>query len=225
MENRSEKAKSLMEKGWKAREAHDFERSEKLLISAKKEFEELGDWFNVTECLNHLAYLHKSLALKEGQEGLELARESLRVAKEKGTKTASVFRALLSLLDSAGNFEEAKLYVKELMEKVKNVAVRGDAKSHLAKFTLRSGDKVNAKVLIEEAIKDINEGWELERMPHKAIWLTGALMTKALINFNSGNLKEAKKDLEKAEEFAKQSESKSRIYQVSELKRFLSSQS
>jgi len=45
-----------MEQGWRAREALDFDTAERLLNDAKALFEKSDDWFNVTECLNHLAY-------------------------------------------------------------------------------------------------------------------------------------------------------------------------
>src|SRR3989344_4952232 len=125
-DNRIEEAKAKMEAGWKLREEWKFEEGEKLLHEAKEIFEEEGDWFNVTECLNHLAYCEKIKATQSSFKGFSLAKESLKVSEDHGTKRVLILRALISLVSSVGNFELAKKYTQEAISGFGEGAAKAD---------------------------------------------------------------------------------------------------
>jgi len=212
-----------MERGWKTREEHNFEEAEKLLNEAKDIFEREGDWFNVTECLNHLAYNKKTQAQNMLTEGYALASESLKIAKEKGTKNVFANRAMLSLSDALGVYEEAINYAKETLETFGEIADRADILSHIATLELRAGDKEKAKETIEEADSLLEKTWDESKAPHIYIWKTRLLGAKALIEYDLGNIEVAKKLAEDGLQLAKEKELKTRVKQLEHLVNFLSS--
>lgn len=210
----NEQAKELMEKGWKAREALDFETAEKCLLEAKKIFEQDEDWFSLTECLNHLAYTDKLKAKKTLDHGLSLVIESLEVAQKKETREVLILRALISLLNAQGNFEEALKYARIVLDLYEKPINKADIMQHIAALELRTGRIDKAEVSIEKANELLNEGWENEKEPHRSIWKVSILLTKGLILYNKENLPEAKKIGEEALDLATKMDLKTRITQA-----------
>lgn len=214
MSNKIQKAKELMERGWKTREDLDFENAEKLLNEAKDIFEEEEDWFNVTECLNHLAYGEKIRVVHSASKGLELAEEALKTVEEHGTEKVLVLRALLSLSAAAANYERALRYAEEVLDLFDESAAKADILASYASFQLRTGNIEGAKKTINEALSMLGKYWEVEREPHRSIWKVGALKIKAEILYNSGDIEESKKVVEEALEIAKDKDLKTRIVQT-----------
>ncbi|HOM77862.1 MAG TPA: hypothetical protein PLT50_01505 [bacterium] len=209
--------KEIMEAGWKARENLEFEKAEKLLKKALELFKEKEDWFNVTECLNHLAYNEKLKAVQSNQRGLEFTKESIEIAKIHETKVSSVLRALISLSSSAGLFEQAlKLTEQTLQEDLKPLP-KADMLSHKATFLLRTGNLQKAKEVIEEAEK-LWIKYELEENePHRSIWKSRLLMTKGLILFNIGERETGLNTLKDALNLSKEQNLKARISEIETL--------
>lgn len=102
-----------------------------------------------------------------------------------------------------------------------NISAKGDMQSHLASCLLRTGKISHAADTIEESLKNIDAGWDTERDPHRSIWKSKALAVRSLINFNMGNLDEAKELANKSLQIAKSVDATSRIRQVEELIKFL----
>lgn len=216
--NKEAKAKDLMEKGWKAREAHEFEESEKLSLEAKALFEELKDWGNVVECLNHLAYLRKIQSFQFGQEAIEFAAEALRFAKEHNVKTALAERANSSVLKYAGEFETAEKFTRSfVVQMTENPAARADMRGDLAFILMRRGKLDEAREEIELAFKELEEGWEEERMPHKMIWKTKLLGYASLIAYNSGDVDKAERLAEEFYQLAKEHNLEMRLHEAESL--------
>lgn len=207
-------AKELMEEGWKARESLEFEKAEKLLTQAKEAFEKQGDWFNVTEALNHLAYNEKLRAINHNQKGMKYAEESLDVAKRQGTKTELALRALMSLASSAGLFEQALKWAQKMLQTVTKTASRADILSHIATFQLRTGKLTEAEASVEEAEALMRQGFDDEREPHRSIWKSRLLATKGIILYNKGDLEGAKKCINEALEIATKQNIKTRIEEI-----------
>jgi len=207
----------LMEEGWKARERLDFAKSEFLLNEAKSLFEELEDWHNVTECLNHLAYLYKVKAFNDIKKASDCVSNSLRLCAQKKKDNTLSLRAASSIYKYAGEFEKAEKYLSEFIESQKNPAARGDMRGDLAYNYMRRGNLPKAKEEIELAIKELNEGWEKERMPHKMIWKTKLLMFKSLIFYNDGKIKDAKILAEQALALSKEHNLKMRTQEAQNL--------
>ena len=216
-------AKELMERGWKAREAHDFVEAEKLLLQAKELFEQQGDWFNVTECLNHLAYSHKIQATLHADKGRQLAEDSLELAGSKGTKTVHAYRALMSLLVSQANFEEEYIYAQKCLELYNKPMNRGDVISHLALCALRRGDSQKALSLSAESLDLLNTHWEEEEEPHRSIWKISALLTRGLVLYNRGLLKESRALGKEALTMAREINNPTRILQAKNFLRLFQS--
>ena len=101
MEKRKD-PKQLMEEGWKAREDLHFEEAEKKLTQAKKLFEEQEDFYNASECLNHLSILKKMRGMELLREAVRLGLESLKLNEEKGNKTILSNRVVASSLKTLG---------------------------------------------------------------------------------------------------------------------------
>ncbi len=210
----NDKAKKIMDLGWKARENLEFDKAEKLLNEAKTLFEESADWFNVTEVLNHLAYTEKLKAVHHNLEGMKYAKQSEKIAEEHLSKKTSVLRALMSLADSAGLFEQALKWGYACLEEMSDPLPKSDILSHIATFQLRTGNILEAEVTISEAEalmdKHLSEGSE----PHLSIWRSKILATKGLILYNKGDTGEAKKYLTKALDLATEKDLKTRQAQI-----------
>jgi len=214
MENTIERAKELMEKGWKAREDLDFTLAEKLLTEAKSIFEELSDWYNVTECLNHLAYNDK---LKSGtilDHGILLTKEAQAVVAEKNSKDTSVLRAEISLLSAHRQYEKALVVARQLLEESEKPANKADILRHIAEFELRTGKLEKAQKSIENAEELLDEGWEDEKEPHRSIWKVSLLLTKGLISYNTGDIDSARKQGQEALDLALEKDLKTRLTQA-----------
>lgn len=211
------RAKELMEKGWKAREDHHFEEAEKLLNEAKEIFENEKDWFNVTECLNHLSYNKKIQGEKLLLEGYELSKEALDTAKKYGTKTVLIYRSLLSLAMSLGMFEISSKYSKEFMEQMKSEADRADVLTHIAMINLRTGKINEAEKTIAEAKMLLDKNFETVTEPHRFIWKTKTLLAEALILLNQGNLDKASNIAQEALKIAKDNNLKTRVDQANQI--------
>lgn len=216
------KAKELMEDGWKAREDLDFDQAEQLLSEARTIFEEEGDWFNVTECLNHLAYMHRLIALRASLKGVEMAEASRKIAIDKKTKEVNTTRALMSTTGLAGEYERACKYAEGYLKIQESPAPRGDVEASLARFLLRTGKLDEAYKMIEKALSDLAEGWDEESFPHKAIWKSGALLTKALILYNMEDSGQARQLAREALEIAKEHKLKTRKLEAERFLDFLS---
>ena len=183
-----------MEQGWKAREDFNFSLAEKLLTDAKAIFEKPDDWYNVTECLNHLAYTDKLKSKQMLEHGVSLANKSIEIAKTKQTKNGSAIRASISLLSAQGNYEEALKLARELFSALEKPANKADVLQHISTFQLRTGKVNDAKKSIDEAEKLLLEGWETEKEPSRSIWKVGLLLTRGLIFYNMGDVETAKEE-------------------------------
>lgn len=209
--------RNLMELGWKARENLEFDKAEELLKEALEMFEEAGDWFNVTEALNHLAYTQKLRAEQYNFQGNIYTKRSLGISKQHATKNTSVIRALMSLTSSAGLFEQALYWCRESLKQDLKPLPKADILSHLATFYLRTGDLNRAKEAINEA-EQIMEDHESEvENPHRSIWKSRILLTKGIILFDSGDKEKSRAYLEKALETAKSQDLKSRIKEIEQI--------
>jgi len=209
--NKTQDPKKLMEAGWKARENLEFEKAKKLLSEAKTIFENEEDWFNVTETLNHLAYTEKLEAGTHNLKGMQYAKDAEKIALEHSVKKALILRALMSLANSTGLFEQGLKWGNESLEYFTNPVVRADILSHVATFQLRTGMLVKAEGTINEAEKLMENTDNHVDEPHKSIWKTKILLTKALILYNRNSLDEAKVYVERAGEIAEEQNLKTRI--------------
>ena len=209
-------AKDLMEQGWKAREALDFEKADELLKMAMQLFEKNEDWFNVTECLNHLAYTEKVKAVHGFEAGIKLAEKSLKISEEKGTKKVLLLRALASLSAAVGNFEVAMKYAKESVELMQKPEDKADMNVHIAFYLLRTGKPDEALELINDAILVLEKNESEVRDPHISIWLTNAMVKKGCILYDLGRLDEAKKIGEEALKIEKEKDTKTRGVETEE---------
>lgn len=207
-------AKDLMEKGWQARENHEFEKAEELLTQAKSIFEREEDWFNVTECLNHLALSYKLQSIKLADKSVQTALASLETAKTNNTKTNLIYRNLMSAYDSAGNFEMALIYCEKCLEDTSKPIIKGDLLSHKATYEMRIGKLNDAQTTIETALKLIEDGWQDEVEPHRSIWKCRSLLAKAIILFNANQIDKAKSAANEALQIAKSNNLKTRIEQA-----------
>jgi tetratricopeptide (TPR) repeat protein len=215
--NKPADGKELMNKGWKAREALEFDESKKLLEQAKNIFASEGDWYNVTECLNHLVYLHKLRAYHENIRGIELAEESASVAQKHGSKDGSVMRAKMSIFIASGNYEEALKVAEKLFakyDKTEKPLENADVATHLAVCKLRTGDITGAQKYVENALIQLDNFWDKGTEPHRSIWKVSALLTKGLVLFNMGKKAEAEKCGNDALKLAKAKDLKTRITQA-----------
>ena len=211
---RIDEAKALMERGWKLREDRKFEEGEKLLHEAKEIFEEEEDWFNVTECLNHLSYSEKIKAAQSSLKGLSLAKESLKISEDHKTKRLLVLRALISLASSVGNFELAKKYTQEAMLGFDESVAKADIMSHLATFELRTGHINEAKQTADQALALLEKHWDTEKEPHRSLWKCRALLAKAIILYNMGDSTQSKEIATEALKLATDGNLKSRIQEA-----------
>lgn len=212
-----QKAKDLMERGWKTREELNFDEAEPLLKEAKTIFEQEKDWFNVTECLNHLAILEKLRAVHHNLAGMRYAEEANKVATKNNTERKLVLRALMSLASSAGLFERALKWGQEAIPLFTKDTDRADILSHIANFQMRTGNISSALESIKEAELLMGKGYEDQREPHRSIWKSKILLTKALILYNNGNDTDAKKCFEEGYSIAKNQELKTRIAEAKAL--------
>lgn len=210
-------AKELMEQGWQAREAHDFDKAEKLLEQAYSIFIEQNDYFNATECLNHLGETQKIKAIVILEKAKKYVEDSFDLAKEKGSKIDLVLRAFMSVYATSGDYEAGLPYLQDLLSRTGNPANRADYLSHLATYQMRMGDVTSAKISIDEAEGLIEEGWDSEREPHRSIWKTRILMTKSLVLYNMGDFENARNYAEKAVDIAREKDLKTRITQAENL--------
>ena len=217
MEKRKD-PKQLMEEGWKSRENLNFEQAEKKLTKAKKLFEEQEDFYNASECLNHLSILKKMRGMELLREAVRLGLESLKLNEEKGNKTILSKRAVASSLKTLGEFEKAEKYIKAVVENMKeNSTARSEMRTDLAFNLMRRGKINEAKEQIELAQKELEEGWENERFPHKVIWKTKLLNYRSLIEYNLGNIDIAKELAEEMHKLAKENDLKTRLEEAKSL--------
>jgi len=207
-------SKKLMETGWKARENLEFKKAETLLNEAKTIFENEGDWFNVTETLNHLAYTEKLRAGNHNRKGMQYVKDAERIATEHSTKKALVLRTLMSLASSAGLFEQGLKWGDESLQYFTKPAIKADILSHIATFQLRTGMLAKAESTIDEAEELMKDTDNQVDEPHKSIWKTKILLTKALILYNKGSLNEAKVCVEKARKIAEEQNLKTRLKEI-----------
>lgn len=219
MENKNIlKAKDLMEQGWKTREELKFDEAENLLNQAKDIFEEEGDWFNVSECINHLAILEKLKAVHHNLIGMRYAQEADKIARENETERKLVLRALMSLANSSGLFEQALKWGIEALPLFTKDTDRADILAHIATFQLRTGDTSKALTTIKEAEFLMEKGYEEQGEPHRSIWKSKILLTKALILFNNGELSDAKTCFNEGYSIAKDQKLKTRLAEAEALK-------
>lgn len=209
-----EKAKKLMQEGSNDRENLDFEKAFTKLNLAKDLFEKEKDWYNVTECLNHLAYTHKLISQQNLIEATKLCDTAQKIATNKKTKNASILRAKISVSSAATNYEESIKTAKKLLKLYDKPANQADVLAHLADFYLRTGGKQKALITVDKALQLLEKGWKNEKDPERSIWKCKALITKSLILFNKGQLQFAKKYAEEALKLAKEHNLKSRVIQA-----------
>jgi tetratricopeptide (TPR) repeat protein len=172
----------------------------------------------VTECLNHLAILEKLKAVHHNLYGMHYAEEANVLATEHNTERKLVLRALMSLANSAGLFEKALKWGREALPLFTKDADKADILAHIATFELRTGDIETAVKTIEEAKTLMEKGYETQGEPHRSIWKSKILLTKAIILFNSGDNRTAKECFEEGYEIAKKQNLKTRIAKAEALK-------
>ncbi len=212
-------AAQLMEEGWKARENLEFEKAEKLLKEAKALFEKNGDWFNVTEALNHLAYTEKLKAAHSNLQGMQYAEKAREVALSHSIETGFVLRALMSLASSSGLFEQALGWAEKSLHISTKPATKADILSHIATFQLRTGKLEEAEKTVNQAELLMEQGFEDEREPHRSIWKSRLLAAKALILYNKGKLREAEEYILGAQEVAEKQNLKTRMDEIKALRK------
>lgn len=186
------KAKQIMEEGWKARENLEFEKAEKLLYEAKSIFEQEADWFNVTECLNHLAYNEKLQAVHHNIKGATFTGLATEISREHNTKELFILRAMMSLFSSAGNFEQALKMALKALPFYEEPSSKADILRHIAYFYLRTGDMKSAMTFLNDAEENFNDSSGKVTEPHVSIWKVSFLVTKGLFAYNLGNMDEAR---------------------------------
>lgn len=206
--------KQIMEEGWKARENLDFEKAEELLTQALGMFEEVQDWYNVTEALNHLAYNEKLKAVHNILKGLEYANKSQMISEKYSTKKAGALRCLISLQSIAGLFEQALKTGIACVNETTKPLPKSDILSHVATFQLRTGDLVSAEETINEAEELMTKHFEEEGEPHRSIWKSRLLATKGLILYNKNDKAGAKRYFTEALELAEKNNLKTRIEEI-----------
>jgi tetratricopeptide (TPR) repeat protein len=209
-------AKKMMEEGWKAREALEFDTAERLLNSAKSLFENESDWYNVTECLNHLSYSEKLKAIHALKSGLDFARESLKIAQSNGTKEVGVHRALFTLLMTIGNYEKALGYIEKYSSLQKRPEDLADAQTHKALCQLRMGNAPEALNTIDTALITLNKNESNVADPHISLWLVAGMLKKVIILYDLHREEESKKLALQALEIAKSKDLKTRIVEIEE---------
>lgn len=207
-------SKEKMKQGWIAREAHEFQEAHRLLQEALEDFKEDNDWFNVTECLNHLAYSEKIQAVLHLDKGLNLAEESLDLAEDNNVKKAHIYRALLSLTTASCQFEKTLIYGEKCLALYDDPLNRADVLSHMARAQLRTGDIAVAKETIETALNLLEENSSNAEEPHLSIWKASALITKGFVLYNLGKISEARKIGRAALELAQKADLKTRHKQA-----------
>jgi tetratricopeptide (TPR) repeat protein len=217
-------AKEIMERGWKAREDLQFDDAETLLNQAKSIFEELGDWYNVTECLNHLSYNEKLRAQHHTSAGISFVNQSMEISHTHTTKQQSVLRAQVSLLIAQGSYERALQIAKKLFESYSKPANKADVLNHVALCELRTGHLDNAKASLTLAEKLLEEGWEEVTEPHRSIWKVSLLLTKSMTLYNSSDIADAKIVAKTALDLATHNNLKTRISQAQNLLDLLDTQ-
>lgn len=213
-----QEAKELMENGWRARENLEFNKAKELLLQAKGVFENEEDWFNVTECLNHLAYNEKLQAMHHNLDGIKYAEEAEEIANKHNTERKLILRTLMSLASSAGLFERALHWSKEAIPMFTKDADKADIFGHAATFNLRTGDIKKALENIEIAEDLMGKGFDTQNEPHRSIWKSKLLLTKALISFNNDDIPSAKRFFEEGYKIAKDQNLKTRIAEAEALK-------
>lgn len=214
MTNKIEEAKKTMEKGWKAREDHKFEEAEKLLKDAKKIFEKEGDWFNVTECLNHLAYNEKLQAIEKLNKGIDYVHEATEVASKHETKDVFIDRAFTSLYETAGIYEKAIEHARKTLNAYGEGCDKADMLSHISSFELRLGNLQKARETNDKAIEMFENHKSGATEPHRYIWETRLLGNTALIEFHLGNRDKAVEIAKNALEIAEKHNLKTRKSQL-----------
>ncbi len=212
--NEIETAKKMMEDGWKAREDLRFDEADKLLTDAKDIFEKNNDWYNVTECLNHLAYNDKLKAQKNLNFGLEKVTDALAISKEHSTKELSIYRAQMSVLSALGNFEESLKIAKKLLSLTTKPANQADILTHIATFELRTGKLNESQESLKMAASLLQNAWKEEREPHRSIWKTSILITESLVLYNLGKLDDSRNIANEALLLSQSQNLKTRINQV-----------
>ena len=104
------------------------------------------------------------------------------------------------------------------MENIKeNSAARSEMLADLAFNLMRRGKINEGKEQIELAQKELEEGWNQERMPHKMIWKTKLLNYQSLIEYNLGNTDRAKELAEEMLKLAKENDLKTRSEEAKSL--------
>jgi len=212
-------AKKVMELGWQAREALEFEKAEQLLNQAKSIFQEQGDWFNVTECLNHLAYTEKVKASQSLIKGVAFANKALETANKNTTKLVHIYRVLFSLSVSLGNFEAALKWINEYLALQKKPEDVADAKANKALCLLRMGNAKDALALIDEALVTLQANASGIAEPHISLWLVAALLKKAVILYDTGQVAEADTVSSTALVLAREKNLKTRIVEIEEFRK------
>lgn len=207
-----------MERGWKSREELNFDTAEVLLKQAQGLFEQEEDWFNVSECLNHLALTEKLRAVHRNLKGMHYSQQALHIAETHHTEKKLVLRALMSLASSSGLFESALLWGKEALDLFAKPAEKADILAHLANFYLRTGNLEKALESINEAERLLEQGQKTQEEPHRSIWESKICLTKALILYNHDKVEQAKEYFAKGYEVAKKQRLKTRIAEAEALK-------
>jgi tetratricopeptide (TPR) repeat protein len=214
-------AKKMMEDGWKAREELKFDEAEKLLKSAREIFEKESDWYNVTECLNHLAYNEKLKAIYSLKKGLAFAEDAYNISRKYSTKEVGVLRALFTLNMTLGNYESALVLIERYISFQKKPEDLADANTHKALCLLRIGKILEALELVNESLRILEKNESVVKDPHISVWITSAMLKKAVILYDLGEKENSFHLTEEALSLAKEKGLKTRILEAEEFLKFL----
>jgi predicted ATPase/class 3 adenylate cyclase/TolA-binding protein len=129
------------------------------------QFQEMGDAFGITECLNMLG----GIALEEGdyEQAKAITEENLALKRERGDKDgiAMSLSALGSMAFLEGDYERAKILYEEssaLFREVRNRSFMAIALYWLGELAWAQGDYGQAAKRYEEALalgRDVDEKW------------------------------------------------------------------
>jgi len=214
--------KVLMDGGWKARERATpvwFVVSFVLLQLSRVCFRLTRDKYNLSEVLNHLGIWERLVARRLLERAVGRSSRALELCG--GRRTASL-RNLAAALTASGRYLEAlPVSLRALESATGSPAVRGDIRARHALVLLRLGMVGSAQTQIDIALEEVIQGWEAERLPHKAIWQSFALMVLAQVHEARGHHDYAVTKARTALHVARQHELPTRTVQAEQLIRAL----
>lgn len=214
--------KFLMDKGWKAREKATpfwFAVSFVLLQLSWVCFWLARDKYGLSEALNHLGIWKRLVAGRLLAQAVENSARALELCGER--RAASLRNSAHALVASGRHLEALPVFLRALSGTFGSPAARGDVRAHYALALLRLGMVGSAQTQSDLALEEITQGWTAERLPHKAIWQSFALMVLAQVHEARGHHDYAVTNARTALHVALKHELPTRIQQAEQLIRAL----